>query len=338
MYVRISKKKSGSKIYEYLQLCESRRNENGQPRVNVLANFGRLDQLDRKRIDSAVESLLAFSSNPNPTRMESLEHGRVRDYGDMLALVHIWGRLRLSDIISRHTRDQRTGFDVADMVKTMVLNRASDPLSKLGILRWLETVFIPELKTEGVAYQHLLRAMDSLISVKEQIEKDLYNQLITLFSPKVDLVFYDITSSYFEGDGPELADYGYSRDHRPDRKQIVLALAVTREGLPIFHEVLPGSTADVSTLRDAVTTLSKRFAIEKTVIVCDRGMISKDNVAFLEENEFPYILALRPRNNAEAEELYQKTLAGFVAEESLNDLLVKEKDNRWYPLYPMPQP
>ena len=135
----------------------------------------------------------------------------------MLALVHIWGRLRLSDIISRHTRDQRTGFDVADMVKTMVLNRTSDPLSKLGILRWLETVFIPELKTEGIAYQHLLRAMDSLISVKEQIEKDLYNQLITLFSPKVDLVLYDITSSYFEGDGPELADHGYSRDHRPDR-------------------------------------------------------------------------------------------------------------------------
>jgi transposase len=174
----------------------------------------------------------------------------------------------------------------------------------LGILRWLETVHIPDTATEGVAYQHLLRAIDGLISVKEEIEKDLYNQVINLFSPDVDLVFYDITSSYFEGDGPEMAAYGYSRDHRPDLKQIVIALAVTREGFPLFHEVLPGNTADVSTLADAVQTLSKRFKIRKTVVVCDRGMVS--------------------RNNAEAELLYQKTLAGFIAEPSLKGLFIKE--------------
>lgn len=326
MYVRISKKKSGDKTYEYLQLCESKRNEKGQPRVNILANFGRLDQLDRKKIDSAVESLLVFSSNPHPGRLDDLEHDQVRDYGDMLALAHIWGRLRLTEMITRHTAEQQHEFSVADLVQVMVLNRASDPLSKLGVLRWLETVLIPELKTDGIAYQHLLRAMDSLIGIKEQLEKDLYNQLLTLFSPRVDLVFYDITSSYFEGEGPECAEYGYSRDHRPDRKQLVLALAVTREGLPIYHEVLPGNTADVSTLQEAVRILSKRFNIGTSVIVCDRGMISKENVAFLEEHGFPYILALRPRNNAEAEELYQKSLAGFTAETSLNGLLVKEKD------------
>lgn len=323
MYARISRKKSGGKTYEYLQLCESRRNAQGQPRVNILVNFGRLDQLDKTKIDSAVEALLAYSSNPG--RIEPLEHGRVLDYGDMLALAHIWGQLRLSEIINRHAGKAKVGFDVAAMVKVMVLNRASDPMSKLGILRWLETVFIPDLHAEEVAYQHLLRAMDQLIGAKEKIERDLYNQMVTLFSPKVDLVFYDITSSYFEGDGPEIADYGYSRDHRPDRKQIVIALAVTREGLPIFHEVLPGSTADVSTLQDAVSTLGKRFMIGKVVIVCDRGMISKENVAFLQEKGYPYILALRPRNNAEAEELYQKTLAGFARESDLNGLLVKEK-------------
>jgi len=324
MYVRMSHKKTQGKTYQYLQLCESSRNEKGQPRVRVLVNFGRLDQLDRKRIESAVQALVKYASSPLPSRIEELEHGRVLDYGDMLVLTHIWDRLDLSGSINQHLQGAKTGFDVAQMVKIMVLNRVSDPLSKLGILRWLETVHIPGTATEGVAYQHLLRAMDGLIAIKEEIEKDLYNQLINLFSPDVDLVFYDITSSYFEGDGPEIAAYGYSRDHRPDLKQIVIALAVTREGFPIFHEVLPGNTADVSTLADAVQTLSRRFKIRKTVIVCDRGMISQDNIEALEETKFPYILALRPRNNAEAELLYQKTLTGFSAEPSLNGLFIKE--------------
>ena len=324
MYVRVSHKKTQGKTYQYLQLCESCRNEEGQPRVRVLVNFGRLDQLDRKRIDSAVQALVRYASSPLPLRVEDLEHGRVLDYGDMLALTHIWDRLGLSDSINRHLRGVKTGFEVSHMIKIMVLNRASDPLSKLGILRWLETVHIPDTATDGVAYQHLLRAMDALIAVKEEIEKDLYNKLINLFSPDVDLVFYDITSSYFEGDGPEMAAYGYSRDHRPDLKQIVIALAVTREGFPLFHEVLPGNTADVSTLADAVQTLSRRFKIRKTVMVCDRGMISQDNIEALNEATFPYILALRPRNNAEAMLLYQKTLTGFAAEPSLDGLLLKE--------------
>ena len=324
MYARISKKTTKGTTYEYLQLCEAYRNENGNPRNRTIYNFGRLDKLDRKKIDSTINALLEFSSNPSPTRLSDVEHGAVRDYGDMLVLVHLWARLRLTESITKHLRETKVEFDVAKMVQVMVLNRISDPLSKLGVMRWLPTVLIPELKEEEVEYHHLLRAMDYLLSIKEEIEKDLYNQLITLFNQDVDLVFYDLTSSYFEGDGPDTAVYGYSRDKRPDRKQIVIALVVTREGLPIYHEVLPGNTADVSTLEKTVDILKTRFNIQRTVFVCDRGLISQDNIDKLDEIGFPYIIALRPRN-AEAKALYQKTLHGFQKEETLKGLLIKER-------------
>jgi len=324
MYVRLSTKRSQDKTYKYLQLCEAYRNEKGQPRTRVLINFGSVDQLDRKKIDSTINALIKYASDPHISRLSDIEHGRVRDWGDMLTLEHLWARLRLSESITRHLKQSKVDFDVAQMVKVMVFNRISDPLSKLGIMRWLPTVYIPELKAEQVEYHHLLRAMDYLIAIKEEIEKDLYNKLVSLFSPDVDLVFYDLTSSYFEGEGPDFAAYGYSRDSRPDRKQLVLALAVTRQGLPIYHEVLPGNTADVTTLKDTVEVLSTRFQIRKTVFVCDRGLISQENVATLDEIGYPYIISLRPRNNEEATSLYQKTLSGFQAESSLNGLLIKQ--------------
>jgi transposase len=289
-----------------------------------LVNLGSLEKLDRKKIDTAINGLIQYGSDPHLSRLSDVEHGRVRDYGDMLTLVHLWARLRLTESITGHLSETKVGFDVAQMVKVMVLNRISDPLSKLGIMRWLPTVYIPELRTEEVEYHQLLRAMDYLISIKEQIERDLYNELVTLFSPDVDLVFYDLTSSYFEGEGPELAQYGYSRDSRPDRKQIVLALVLTREGLPIYHEVLPGNTADVTTLCETTEVLRSRFHIRKTVFVCDRGLISETNLERLDEIGFPYIISMRPRNNQEAQALYQKTLFGFESDSSLNGLLIKE--------------
>jgi transposase len=311
--------------YQYLQLCESFRNDKGEPRTRVVANFGRVDKLDAKKIDQTISALLKYASNPALiTPPSENEYGSVRDFGNILALEHLWDSLLLGQTITANLKANKVEFSVADMVKVMVLNRACDPHSKLGVMRWLTTVHIPSLKSE-VDYQHLLRAMDYLIETKDSLEKELFNQLLTLFSPTVDLVFYDLTSSYFEGEGPGLASFGYSRDQRPDRKQIVLALVVTREGLPITHEVLPGNTADVTTLKDTVEKLSRKFNIGKTIFVCDRGFISEDNLAKLDEFHFPYIIALKPRGNNEARALYQKNMAGFSEDSSLNGLHIKEK-------------
>ncbi len=326
MYVRLSTKRSEGATYQYLQLCESFRNEKGEPRTRVVANFGRVDKLDAKKIDQTITALLKYASSPALIRQPAeTEYGRIRDFGNILALEHLWDRLLLGQTITSNLNETKVEFSVADMVKVMVLNRACDPHSKLGVMRWLSTVHIPGLKPEEVDYQHLLRAMDYLIEAKEPIEKELFNQLLTIFSPKVDLVFYDLTSSYFEGEGPDLASFGYSRDQRPDRKQIVLALVVTREGLPITHEVLPGNTPDVTTLKATIEKLSKKFKIEKTIFVCDRGLISEGNLEKLDEFCFPYIIALKPRGNNEARGLYQKNLSGFHEEATLTGLRIKEK-------------
>jgi transposase len=326
MYIRLSTKRSEGATYQYLQLCESFRNDKGEPRTRVVANFGRVDKLDATKIDQTITALLKYASSPALFRRPAeTEYGRVRDLGNILALEHLWDRLQLDRTITASLKDNKVEFDVAEMVKVMVLNRACDPHSKLGVMRWLSTVHIPGLRDKEVDYQHLLRAMDYLIEAKEWVEKEVFNRLLTVFSPKVDLVFYDLTSSYFEGEGPELASFGYSRDQRPDRKQIVLALVVTREGLPITHEVLPGNTADVSTLKETVEKLSKKFDIGKTIFVCDRGLISEGNLEKLDEFRFPYIVALKRRGNNEAKALYQKNLAGFLEEESLGGLRIKEK-------------
>jgi transposase len=326
MYIRLSTKRSEGATYQYLQLCESFRNDKGEPRTRVVANFGRVDKLDAKKIDQTISALLKYASKPALIRPPAeTEYGRVRDFGNILALEHLWNHLLLGQTITANLQGNKVAFSVAEMVKVMVLNRACDPHSKLGVMRWLSTVHIPGLKSEEVDYQHLLRAMDYLVEAKKPIEKELFNQLLTLFSPKVDLVFYDLTSSYFEGEGPELASFGYSRDQRPDRKQIVLALVVTREGLPITHEVLAGNTPDVTTLKATVEKLAKRFNIGKTIFVCDRGLISEDNLAALDEFHFPYIIALKPRGNNEAKGLYQKNLSGFQEDKTLGGLRIKEK-------------
>lgn len=331
MYIRLSTKRSEGATYQYLQLCESFRNDKGEPRTRVVANFGRVDKLDAKKIDQTISALLKYASRPALIRPpDETEYGRVRDLGNVLTLEHLWDKLLVGQTISANLRESRVEFSVADMVKVMVLNRACDPNSKLGVMRWLNTVHIPDLNCGQVDYHHLLRALDYLIEAKESIEKELFNQLLTVFSPSVDLVFYDLTSSYFEGDGPELASFGYSRDQRPDRKQIVLALVVTREGLPITHEVLPGNTADVSTLKATVEKLSGKFNIGKTIFVCDRGFISEDNLAHLDEFHYPYIIALKPRGNNEARALYQKSLAGFSEDASLKGLRIKEKQQNGF--------
>ena len=323
MYIRVSRKKEKGRVYEYLQLCESYRNKQGKPRTRTLMNLGRLDQLDREKIDAAVEALWAWGTNPGVPRLSDLEHTEAPHFGDMVALEHLWDRVGLGEIIRRHLGGRKICFDAPELLKVMVFNRLSDPMSKLGVMRWLPTVYIPGLKKEQVSYTHLLRAMDLLVEIKEGVERDLYNRLVNLFNLDVDVVFMDLTSCYFEGQGPQMAAWGYSRDKRPDRKQIVLALVVTKEGLPIHHEVLAGNTADVMALVPTMEVLRSRFRISRCILVCDRGMVSEQNLSYLEQNGIPYIVAIRRRGTKESQGLISKSLRGFEQIPELG-LLVKE--------------
>ncbi len=124
--------------------------------------------------------------------------------------------------------------------------------------------------------------MDRLLPHRQAIEDQLFFRVTELFSLPLSLVFYDVTSTYFEGDGAcELADYGHSSDHREDRAQVVVGLAVTQEGLPITHRVFAGNTVDVTTLTPMTKELRQRFGLPEAVIVGDRGMFSDANVQAL---------------------------------------------------------
>jgi transposase len=142
-------------------------------------------------------------------------------------------------------------------------------------------------------YQKLLRSLGYLYHIKDNIEVDLFQAQKNLFNLKVDIIFYDVTSTYFEGSGPTYALNGYSRDRRPECPQILLALAVTQEGLPIGHETYAGNISDKTTVISLIEKLKGRFDIKRCIFVGDRGMVSLQNIAYLKEHGYEYIFAFR---------------------------------------------
>ncbi|MRR38964.1 IS1634 family transposase, partial [bacterium] len=169
-----------------------------------------------------------------------------------------------------------------------------DPFSKLMVSKWIGTVYHPAFKE--LELHHFYRALDFLAQRKELVEEQLFNRVRDLFHLKLDLVFWDTTSTYFEGNGPHsLARYGYSKDSRPDRLQVVIGLLMTQEGIPVAHEVFPGNMADVKSFTEALRILAKRFLIRKVVLVGDRGMISEAVLKEIEAQGLEYIVGVRMR-------------------------------------------
>jgi hypothetical protein len=197
---------------------------------------------------------------------------------------------------------------VEEALFRLVANRLIEPQSKLSCAEWQEGV---EWGRDGsVAYEQFLRAMDVLHGQKEELEEALFGRVRDMFSVPLRLVWYDLTSSYFEGDGVcELAGYGHSRDHRGDRAQIVMGLAITQEGFPIAHDVFPGSTGDVGTVKGMAQKLKERFGLADVVLVGDRGLLSAANAEVLDELGMGYVLALRTRQHRQVPEVVAEAIA-----------------------------
>lgn len=235
----------------------------------------------------------------------------------------MWQKLGLEGLVEKILKRKKVELDYGNWIKMMVVNKLSDPRSKLGILEWLSGVWWPEhgfsekvLETIGeiedgekekIAKREVMkfyRALDHLLEMKEEIENHLYWRFRDLFSMEVDLIFYDLTSSYFEGKGPEgLACLGYSRDHEPGKSQIVIGLIMCN-GLPIGHEVFEGNRVDQKTVKEILAKLKNQFKIKRCIFVGDRGLVTKENLEVLEKYEgFESILALRKRRNKEVKEI-----------------------------------
>jgi transposase len=320
MFVRV--KTSGPR--EYLQIVENFR-EGKKVRQRVIANLGRLDILRASgALDSIATSLAQLSENVAVVSSIKEDNQRVewdKEWGSFLVFRRLWEKMELGQIIRSLKGKSRCEFDVERSIFYTVLHRLTEPGSDLKTSKWLDNIYDPE--GVKIGYQHLLRAMGYLSSFKEQIEDALFLRDRTLLDDSLDLVFFDTTSIYFEGEGPEgFAQYGHSKDHRPDRKQIIVGVVMTKEGDPICCEYWPGNMSDVKALLEIVGVLKGRFKIRRIILVCDKGMVSQSNLEKLEKERIDFIVGVRLRNVKEVREEVLST--GGRYREVEDNLRVKE--------------
>jgi transposase len=306
----------------YLQVVENRW-EDGRSRQRVVATLGRLDQLQ----DSGqLDGLLASGARLARSVLLLSEHAQgrlptisVRHIGPALVFQRLWQLTGCQHVIEQLLKGRRFEFPLERAIFLTVLHRLFDPGSDRAADKWKESYLIEGC--EDLQLHHLYRAMGWLgdeLPRKEQADKTpfaprCYKDLIeeALFARRRDLftqlqlVFFDTTSIYFEGQGGEtIGQRGYSKDHRPDLKQMIVGAVLDAEGRPICCELWPGNTADVTTLIPVVDRLRSRFGVTKVCIVADRGMISKETIEELEkpERSWQYILGARMRSQNEVKD------------------------------------
>lgn len=312
MYVRLHRQRHGGREYTSVHLCESYRDpeKGGKPRNRVIANLGPIEKIG---MDAVRNLASGFSRIAGEQRSAGAPAPRLlcpKDFGHVFAVAEMWRGLGLSAILSRAGIEGETTFPTADLVQLMVVNRLCDPCSKLALLDWLDGVYFPGYEESKPSYHHLLRAMDRLIAVKEKAELLVAKRFLSLHGGPVDLVFYDITSTYFEGDKSLLEDdirkFGYNRDGKLDCRQIVIGIVMTRDGIPLCHHVFPGNTVDKSTVVSVIRDLKSRFRLDRVVFVGDRGMLSEDNLETILDEELGFIVAHTLRRNAVAAEVIEE--------------------------------
>jgi transposase len=301
MFVRV--KPSGPR--KYLQIVENYR-ENGRVRQRVIATLGRFDKLaESDKIDGLMRSLGRFAHRVRV--VEGVATGRLRaesalKIGPALALERLWERCGVRGVLERLLGRRAFAFPVERAVFLSVLHRLFAPGSDRQADRWRVDYRIKG--AEELQLHHLYRAMRWLGENRAQIEEELFARRRTLFN-EGDLMFFDTTSIYFEGRGGEtLGRRGFSKDHRPDLRQMIVGAVMDSEGKPICAPMWPGNRTDVTTLRPLVNDLRRRFSIDDFVIVADRGMIGNATVAAFEKRRpaQKYILGARMRKYKEVRE------------------------------------
>jgi len=319
MFVRV---KSAGR-YQYLQLVENRR-QGARTVQNVICTLGRLDQLTESgATDALLRSLARFGRQVKlleDYREGRLEAGRVRQLGPDLVFGKLWQQTGIGDVLSDLLEDRQFEFPVERAVYLTVLHRLFASGSDRAAQRWKRDIRLPG--GEELQLHHLYRAMRWLGDIKDEVEEALFLRHKDLFTD-LSLAFFDTTSLYFEGAGGEsLGQYGNSKDHRPDLKQMVMGAVLTGEGRPVCCELWPGNQADGTSLLPVVDRLKQRFGLKRVCWVADRGMISQATIDGLEERNLEYILGARMRKQKEVrEEVLER---GGRYQEVAENLRVKE--------------
>lgn len=301
MYTRITR--SGGR--SYLQIVEGFRTEAGV-RQRVVANFGRLDQLEGKNLDPLIHGLQRALGRV-PVSAPVPQYDTALAFGDVYALNEVWASLGFGEAIRRALRSSRRSFDAEALVRAMVFNRLCAADSKLGCLDWLETVSIPGMPA-AITHDQLLRTMDALMENADAVEERVAAQLRPMLDQQLSVVFYDLTTIRIHGEGAvanDLRAFGLNKETGGIARQCVLGVVQSAEGLPLMHAVHAGNVSETKTLQAMLASVLKRFAVERVIVVADRGLLSLDNVAELTalatetKRKLQFILAVPARRYRE---------------------------------------
>ncbi len=304
MFIRPCYRIKNGKRHAYWALCESYRTARGS-RQRVVAYLGQLDERGRLGVKEAAEGKRGrrqkrLFDEVQPQWVEvDVRRVRVensRDFGGPWLGLELVRHLGLKEFFDRTIPPGREDIPWSVMALILVLCRLCEPSSELFVVEHFyarsalaDLLGVP---CEKINEQRLYRALDALLPHKEALEVFLKERLGRLFGLKYDLLLYDVTSTYFEGEAKAnpLAQRGYSRDHRPDCKQVCLGLVVSRCGMPLGYEVFAGNRNDVTTLQEIVEGMERRYGRAERIWVVDRGMVSEDNVSFLKQSGRQYLV------------------------------------------------
>jgi transposase len=300
--------------HSYLQLVESYRNEDGKPRQRTVATLGRLDEVGGG-VDSLLKGLMRATGRAEVGYVDSpqVSFESALALGDVWALDQLWKELGF-DTLAGVFRRARYTTPVEHAIRVMVFNRLCDADSKLGVLRWLQTVSLPQVNTSAMTHQHLLRSMDALMDHQSAVDDVMAGLMRPLVDQDLSLVFYDLTTIRAAGLSEPAHDvrrYGMSKEGLIAR-QFMLGVVQTAEGLPIYHEVFDGNQAESPTLIPTLKKVLQRFPhIKRLIVVADRGLLSLDNIEELGKVKLPgermleFILAVPGRRYGDFVELLQ---------------------------------
>lgn len=326
MYLRHSRRRKDGKSHVYWRLVRSVR-RGGKIVQETVAQLGELDSEGRARAEELARNICGRTQERNQgqlfdwsgprqalaVKLDGVRLERSRSFGAVWLGLKLWQALRLNEVLGELLPRSREAVSWAEVIGLLVIARLCEPSSELYVAeKWYRTTALEDLlgvSVQSIYDERLYRALDRLLPHKEAIEKHLVKRLGELFDLDYDLLLYDVTSSYFEGVAdPEIAQRGYSRDHRPDCVQINIALVVSRDGMPLGYEIFAGNTTDVSTVQEIVEKMEERFGKVNRVWVMDRGMVSAENIAWLNATQRRYVIGTaRSELRRYSKELADKT-------------------------------
>ena len=308
MFVKLTR--SGG--HTYAQLMESFRDAAGKPRQRTITTLGRIDE-SGGQVDAVLSTLLRAKGHSADMSTPQIKFESALALGDVWALDQLWRELGFDSLAGVFRRARYT-TPIEQAIRVMVFNRLCDADSKLGTLRWLQTVSMPGVEPSKITHQHLLRSMDALMDHQGAVDDCVAHLLRPLIDDELSVVFYDLTTIRSEGLSVQEGDprhFGMSKEGMVAR-QFMLGVVQTADGMPIYHEVFDGNTAEAPTMMPTVRKVLARYPhIRRLVMVADRGLLSIDNLNELAAITLPngqcleFILAVPGRRYGEFVELLQ---------------------------------